>query len=462
MSNVDLDLDELVNIMEEYELPPRFERSMSKEELEKRIKDTKSKNSQKKANWAVRIFKEWLTIRQKSGIVVGYHVFKTFEEMTQYELDSQLQYFAFEARKKNGKRYPANTLREIFQGIGYYLKEILGRRWRLFNDPEFQSSVQALDAAMKEANFLQIPSEGPGPSSPVSKEQESALWEKNILGDTDPTVLLRTIFFCCGKFFGLRGGREHRELQFGVQIQLLMTEQGEALLYSNKHSKNFTGGLKQCRIKPKNIKIFQNKENPKRCLIRLYKLYASKRPTNCKVTAFYLKAKTNWTDDSWYESTAVGHNTLDGLMKNIATIAEMKGNYTNHSLKKTTGQRLKGMSEVQRKAHTGNRSQAQSVYEAVDDNDFQLTSAVLYGGIEAAQATSTGSIPSFSTAVDETSTPMTSTQAMNLNTNISHVITSTSTNMDVNSETLEFQMAPRKQMKIDVDAENNKLSFHFF
>ena len=78
---------------------------------------TMSENSIRKSNWTVNIFKEWLHDRQKNGIFNGLRVFKDFEEMTKSELDSQLQYFVFEVRKKT--KYPATTLKDIFQGIGY-------------------------------------------------------------------------------------------------------------------------------------------------------------------------------------------------------------------------------------------------------------------------------------------------------------------------------------------------------
>ena len=103
------------------------------------------------------------------------HVFKQFEDMWKSELDSQLQYFAFEVRKQDGSRYPATSLRDIFLGIGFYLEEKSGRDWRIFNDADFHSSRTALDAAMKEANMMKIQIQGAGPSQPITKSQEEYL-----------------------------------------------------------------------------------------------------------------------------------------------------------------------------------------------------------------------------------------------------------------------------------------------
>ena len=82
------------------------------------------------------------------------------------------------------------------------MRNKLGRDWRILNDPEFQATRMALDAAMKEANALKIGSQGSGPSKPITQEQEDRLWESGILGDSNPTVLLHTsyIFLLCYKF----------------------------------------------------------------------------------------------------------------------------------------------------------------------------------------------------------------------------------------------------------------------
>lgn len=143
-------------------------------------------------------------------------------------------------------------------------------------------------------------------------------------------------FYFTGKFFGLRGGREHRTLEWGRDIQLTQTEEGEALVYTNQFSKNYNGGLKQRNqgIKPKVVKAFGCPDRPDRCFVKFYKLYASKRPID--QTSYYLKALTNY-NDRWFSVSPIGHNTLSKMMNDIANAGFLDGNFTNHSLKKTTG-----------------------------------------------------------------------------------------------------------------------------
>ena len=191
------------------------------------------------------------------------------------------------------------------------------------------------------------------------------------LGDHNPQTLLNTLFFYTGKFFALRGGHEHRQLEWGRHIQLHKCEQGEYLMYTNNFSKNYQGGLNQAQVKPKEVKVFSNNLNPERCFIRIYKKYASLRPQNGKANAYYLRPKSNENNGKWFDDMAVGHNTLNNITKNLCASGGLTGgNFRNHSLKKTAATSLRYCPEVQRRAITGNRSQAQSVYECVTDDDY--------------------------------------------------------------------------------------------
>ena len=152
-----------------------------------------------------------------------------------------------------------------------------------------------------------------------------------------------------------------------------------------------------------------------------------KRSPNFKATAFYLRAKMIYNEDVWYEDRVLGHNTLDNMMKLVASAGDLKGNFTNHSLKKTTGQRLKKMNDIQRRSHTGNRSTAQSVYEEVDDEDFASTSAVLYG--------------------EKPTPPKESVNQRMKVTEVDHEII--------------FEAHPTKKLNIEVDSETNNILFSF-
>ena len=106
--------------MEESDNPNNISASTSRfkflteDEIRHKMDQSLAENSKKKAHWAYNLFKTWLDARQNNGLVNGLHVFKTLEEMTENDLNSQVKYFVFEVRKQNGDRYPSSTLKDIY------------------------------------------------------------------------------------------------------------------------------------------------------------------------------------------------------------------------------------------------------------------------------------------------------------------------------------------------------------
>lgn len=62
-------------------------------------------------------------------------------------------------------------------------------------------------------------------AEPIGVAEEDKLWEKSLLGDSSPQVLLDSMVFLCGMYFALRSGQEHRDL---TVEQLEVVEPAEA------------------------------------------------------------------------------------------------------------------------------------------------------------------------------------------------------------------------------------------
>ena len=125
---------------------------------------------------------------------------------------------------------------------------------------------------------------------------------------------------------------------------------------------------------------YANLENPRKCIVRIYKLYNAKCPCDRPDDAFYLKPLSKPTGETWFQSRPVGHNILGGVVKRLCTSAGLQGHFTNHSLRATAATRLfeAGVDEqliMQRTGHSttaGVRS-----YKRVGEKLHSVTSNVL-------------------------------------------------------------------------------------
>ena len=320
------------------ETQQRFAFPKTEKEVVKAKKASVPKKTQQDTNYCVRLWNQWKQYR--NGTTTNEKVPEELTVMGKESVQYWLSRFILEVRKKDGSEYPANSLHHICCGLMRHLRQNRQPEVDFFKDPTFSDFRATLDSEMK-----RIQSKGIGSkkrqAEPLTVEEEELLWKSGQLGHHSPQALVDTIFFIC-IYFAPRSGQEHRMVRFQPsQIELIEQPGRRAFLrYTEDISKNNPGGLKGRKNKPKVVIQHENKEEPNRCFVRLYKLYCSKSPPNRPKNAFYLQPLKKPTVDCWYSSCPIGHCTLSATVGRMCKAAEIPGFKTNHSLRATTATRL--------------------------------------------------------------------------------------------------------------------------
>ena len=335
------------------------------------------KNTAKNTTWAVSIWKQWSTHRQKSypGVYSEWpvHLYLADENT----LDYWLSKFVIEARNQKGQPYPPNTLYSVCCGLQRYIKEHRPQL-NIFSQPHFAGFRKTLDSEMKRLRSL-----GMGvnrkQAEPLTVEEENSLWEQGLLGDSSPQTLIDTLLFLCGMHFALRSGQEHRMLQV-TQIELVEpSDASPYLIYTENFSKNNAGGISHRKVQPKRVVHHANAENPQRCLVHIYKKYLEHRP-KIEEPALYLTPLKKPKDAVWYTKTPIGHNTLAKTVARVCQAGGVPGFKTNHSLRVTTATCLfqRGVDEQLIMACTGYRSiEGVRTYKRISEQQVKDVSTVL-------------------------------------------------------------------------------------
>ena len=133
---------------------------------------------------------------------------------------AQLDYWIIilEVRMRHSQPYPPNSIYQLCCGLLRWIRDTKPSL-NLFTDAEFTGFRKTLDAEMKRLCSIGIGVQQKR-AEPISEGEENQLWDKVLLGDHSPQVLLDTLVYLCGLCFAPRSGQEHRNLQF-TQFKLV-------------------------------------------------------------------------------------------------------------------------------------------------------------------------------------------------------------------------------------------------
>ena len=329
----------------------------------------------KNTSWALNIWKQWSSHRRQ--VCTSYNDWPTHLMIAQpSELNYWLSKFVLEVKKGNGEQYLPDTLYSVCTGLLRFIRETRPEI-NIFKDPMFSGFQRTLDSEMKRLRSLGLGVKRKQ-AEPITIAEENQLWERGFLGDSSPQVLLDTMLFLCGVHFALRSGEEHRSLQLS-QFELVSPSNADAyLVYTENYSKNNQGGLQHRKVKPKSVTCYANKQDPTRCLVRLFQEYLRHHPKD--IQCFYLTPLRKMKNNVWYSKMPVGHNTLSRTVGCLCEQAGISGFKTNHSLRVTSATRLfqSGVDEQLIMSHTGHRSvDGVRSYKRISEEQKKAVSNVL-------------------------------------------------------------------------------------
>ena len=341
------------------QLTTRYASPKTEKEIAEARENSVPLSTRRDTVWCLGVWKDWSCARNSRPYTKSKVPSNPASCTSHISLSHWLEAFVLEVRTKHGKEYSPDTLHHLICGILRYVRETSMPTVDFFKDHEYGNFRKTLDSEMK-----RIRRTGKGSSKkkaePLTNHDEEKLWESGLLGDHSPNALLNTIFYMCGLFFALRSGAEHRCLRLNPpQITVHQSKEGTYLLYVEDASKNHQGGLKGRKVSSKQVKHFENVENPYKCFVRLFQLYLSKLPQDCPKNAFYFKPLQKYSANGvWFSKQPLGHNKLHKMMSSICSAAGISGYKTNHSLRATSASRLyqTGIDEQLIMERTGHRS----------------------------------------------------------------------------------------------------------
>jgi len=169
--NVDIDEDLSLNQDQDYwtDAPPspltlqpssshsssltsrRFSNPTSDEEINRLHQGGIPISTIRRNSWGKKLFEEWR--EQRKTRVLENELFADKLNCDLMHMDNEalsywLSKFIVETRKRNGERYPQNSLVSLIAGIQGYLK-FNGKNVNIFKDNEFESVRRSLDTSMK-------------------------------------------------------------------------------------------------------------------------------------------------------------------------------------------------------------------------------------------------------------------------------------------------------------------------
>ncbi len=224
-----------------------FKAPSSRSELDNLSKKKFADSTERKIQWAVKLFHQWRYASLGQSVVEpeihGCNIDAI--GVNKAQLSFSLCAFLNEIKCVDGQEYSAKSLYSIIIMIQFFFEK-KGLMLKLIDGLEFQNVKFTLDNLMKSCTFDRV-----GVlqrANVISETDEESMWTGGTLGEDTPDKLRDTVMYLLGISCALRGGQEHRNLRcppHDPQITVCVDSKGvKYLLYcEDACSKTNQGGL---------------------------------------------------------------------------------------------------------------------------------------------------------------------------------------------------------------------------
>lgn len=117
-----------------------FPNIFKRNEIMKNIKESVPKKTKYKEDWSKRLFTNYNNARNNNILNCGSSelmVLREVSEMDKSDVSFLLLSFINDVRKKDGNKYPAESLRQLICSLFHFFKYQCNKNWDFFRDGEF-------------------------------------------------------------------------------------------------------------------------------------------------------------------------------------------------------------------------------------------------------------------------------------------------------------------------------------
>ncbi|KAK3742851.1 hypothetical protein QZH41_004527 [Actinostola sp. cb2023] len=298
------------------------------------VTEQQSKNTREKTKYDLTVWQRFCLTKNEQ---------RELENIPGDELNLLLCSFFKTVAKKNGDQYEPGTLTSFQRSIQRYLNA-QGSKANILKGDEFKLSREVLASKRKELVVKYGKGNRPQASRQVLDEEEDKLFATGELGDSNPQVLQRTVWWLLSLHFGFRARDESRRLLWGdVSLENDPETGNEVLVWKAERGSK----TRQGQDHPSGHRAFYptaQATGNERCPVKHYKTFMSHRPVemNQPESPFYLAIhhQRKPEDIIWYKKCPLGKNEIGKLLSMAIKNAGIKGRITNHSVRKTSISRL--------------------------------------------------------------------------------------------------------------------------